>query len=118
MIDEILMTYPEEHLQKALVEKCIIGRLLLTLACVKYKETQKNSALALSTLALRIPAGNDSQFFVSEYFMEVLPVITSSLGPLSDFFPDDAKMIFTKMTEDEADAIRSIGKSMLEDHQL
>lgn len=104
MIDEILMTFPEEHLQKALVEKCIIGRLLLTLACVKYKETQKNSALALSTLALRIPS--------------VSPVITSSLGPLADFFPDDAKMIFTKMTEDEADAIRSIGRSMLEDQQL
>ena len=45
-------------------------------------------------------------------------MITSSLGPLSEFFPDDAKMIFTKMTEDEADAIRSIAKNMLEDQQL
>ena len=67
MIDEILMTFPEEHLQKVLVEKCIIGRLLLTLACVKYKETQKNSALALSTLAIRIPSGLKIRIVTCDY---------------------------------------------------
>ena len=67
MIDEILMTFPEEHLQKVLVEKCIIGRLLLTLACVKYKETQKNSALALSTLAIRIPSGLNAYVVICDH---------------------------------------------------